>query len=263
MEAKVIAVWYEKGGGGKTTTAFNLAAGLARKEKKVLLVDIDPTAGSTKHAGLTPNTLQQTLVDPLLQVVRNLPPQTERYLYRIQEGAGFDLLPANEYLDAIEDTVKKVFSGNKVGQALGRVLDPMRGACDFIIIDCAPGTRVYNTSALIAADEVIMPMRANFLDFGGLDDATDMIAAIKELNPALKNRGVLLTHYRKVNHTAFIEEGLECLKEQKGVDTLKTRISHSVDVSEASMRGISIYSYKKSGKQAKEYEALVEEILNG
>ncbi|WP_324824342.1 ParA family protein [Sinanaerobacter sp. ZZT-01] len=263
MKSKIIAIWFEKGGGGKTTTAFNLAAGLARKSKKVLLVDVDPTAGSTKHAGLTPNTLQSTLADPLLNVLRNIAPNTEEYLHRV-ESDPFDILPANAFLDTIEDTVKKVFSGLEVGQALGGVLEPLKDKYDYIIIDCAPSTRIYNTSALAIADEVIMPMRANFLDFGGLDDATDAVNTIKtNINPKLRNRGILLTNYRHINHTRLIEEGLECLKEEKGVETLQTRISHGVDVAEASMRGLSIYAYKKSGKQAKEYQSLVEEILNG
>jgi len=263
MSAKIIAIWFEKGGGGKTTTAFNLAAGLARKEFKVLLVDVDPTAGSTKHAGLTPNTLLFTLADPLLNILRHKPANTIDYIQKV-ESEWFDILPPNAFLDTIEDTIKKVFSGSEAGQALAGVLEPLKEKYDYIIIDCAPSTRIYNTSALAIADEVIMPMRTNFLDFGGLDDATDAVNTIKiNINPKLRNRGILLTNYRHINHTQLIEEGLECLKEEKGVDTLKTRISHSVDVADASMRGMSIYAYKKYAKQAKEYQSLVEEVLNG
>ncbi|MDD2484188.1 MAG: ParA family protein [Eubacteriales bacterium] len=258
--AQVITIWFEKGGVGKTTVAYNLAAGLHRQGKKVLLIDIDPSAGSTKHAGLQPNALKRSLSDLLWLMMKGQELSLADFTGIIATVEEVDILPSNGLLESLEDAIRSAFGkeGNRIFEVL---LKPLKSAYDYIIIDGAPRKSVYNISALAVADRVIMPIKANYLDFKGIEDAVDALKVIREaMNPKMVIEGLLITHYKQTKHTEMIIEALNELQEEYGIPTFAVKISYGIDVAEASLRGQSVAAYKKWGKQAKEFAELVKVV---
>ena len=164
-ECKVIAVTNQKGGVGKTTTTVNLGIGLARHNKKVLLIDMDPQASLTLSLGFrNPDDLYPTTTDIMNNVIEDGEITKEFSVYKSCEGV--DLLPADLQLCGLEVQLVNEMSREQV---LKTYVDTVKDKYDFILIDCMPSLGMLTFNALCAADSVIIPTQPEFLSAKGLE----------------------------------------------------------------------------------------------
>ena len=198
---KVIAIANQKGGVGKTTTAINLAASLAVLEKKVPIIDADPQANTTSGLNFSPDndeerTLYEAMIgrigitDALIQTEVDNLQMVPSHINLV--GAEIELLEADER----ESVLKKV-------------LAPVRGDYDYIIIDCSPSLGLITVNSLTAADSVIIPVQPEFFALEGLGKLLQTIRLVQSgVNPALTIEGFVVTMYdgRTKVHTQILNE---------------------------------------------------------
>lgn len=243
---KVIAISNHKGGVGKTTTAVNLGAGLAREGKKILLIDLDPQANLSHCYGITKSetTIYDSLKDqkpvPTVKVLENL-----------------EVSPSNLDLAGAE-----IELNSEAGREflLKDILDPIKNNYDYVIIDCPPSLGLLTLNAFTAADEVIIPIQAHFLAIKGLAKIVEVINKIKKrINPKLEITGVVITLYdkRKVLHRD-IEETINAYF---GSKVYNTKIRQNIALAEAPARGLDIFRYDISSTGADDYYELTQEFL--
>lgn len=184
---KVIAIANQKGGVAKTTTTHNLGAALAAAGKKVLLVDLDSQASLTISVGLEPLEVKRTIVDVLKKDNAPIGECIQQLKERLHIVTSIiDLAP-------MEMEMLSRASREKI---LDRALKPVRGAYDFILIDCPPQLSILTINALSCADGVIIPVKTDYLAYRGLTQLQDSIREIQELiNPGLEELGVIATLY--------------------------------------------------------------------
>ena len=186
---KVIAIANQKGGVAKTTTTHNLGVALAAKGKRVLLIDLDSQASLTISVGLEPLEVKRTIVDVLRKDGVPVGECIERISDRLHIVTSIiDLAP-------MEMELLSRASREKI---LDRALKPVRGKYDFILVDCPPQLSILTINALSCADDVIIPVKTDYLAYRGLTQLQDSIQEIQELiNPELKVLGVIATLYEK------------------------------------------------------------------
>lgn len=186
---KVIAIANQKGGVAKTTTTHNLGVALAAKGKRVLLIDLDSQASLTISVGLEPLEVKKTIVDVLRKDGVPVGECIERISDRLHIVTSIiDLAP-------MEMELLSRASREKI---LDRALKPVRGKYDFILVDCPPQLSILTINALSCADDVIIPVKTDYLAYRGLTQLQDSIQEIQELiNPELKVLGVIATLYEK------------------------------------------------------------------
>ncbi|MBR6413722.1 MAG: ParA family protein [Oscillospiraceae bacterium] len=259
-KTQVIAVANQKGGVGKSTSVFCLGAGLARKGKKVLLVDVDPQGDLTKMLGVrTPHELPVTLSSLLTDVVSQVDdscPQTDAAI--LHHAEGFDFIPANRTLSAVEVNLINVMSRETV---LQRLLDSVKKNYDFVLLDCRPSLGMLVINALSAADQVLIPVQADYLAAEGMTELVGTVQAIKrQINPKLKVGGIFLT---MANETNFRKEIVSSVRETYGsqLPVLNAVIPATVRLAEISLADESIFLHDPKGKAAAAYEKLTKEVL--
>ncbi|HZH43171.1 MAG TPA: AAA family ATPase [Lysobacter sp.] len=248
--ARIIAVANQKGGVGKTTTAVNLAAGLARAPKRVLLVDLDPQGNATMGSGVDKRELSASITEVLLGEV-----PVEQAIVRT--GEDFDLLPGNIDLTAAEI---RLMSEPEREQRLKRALAGVTDRYDFVLIDCPPALSLLTLNALTAADSIIVPMQCEYYALEGLSALLDTIEAIRgQLNPKLEIEGVLRTMFDVRNNLANAVSAE--LINHFGDRLFRTIIPRNVRLAEAPSHGQSIVGYDRASRGGIAYLGLAGEVV--
>ena len=249
--SKVIAVVNQKGGVGKTTTTINLAAYLAEMGKFVLLVDMDPQANATSGVGIAKDNLEHGLYEALAK---------EKRLSDIIHNTshqGLRVAPATANLAGASIELVDV---DRREHQLNDLLEEVKHAYDYIVIDCPPSLGLLTLNSLVASDEILIPVQAEYYALEGLGQLLQTIGLIQEhLKPSLEVLGAVITMYDK--RTRLSEDVMNELYKYFPNNIFRSVIPRTVRLAEAPSFGKTILQYEPSGKGAKAYEKLAREIL--
>jgi len=249
--AEIIAVLNQKGGSGKTTTAVNLATALAKKGKKIALVDFDPQGNATTYLGLMKREMKNTMRDVLHEKI------DAKDAVRITEYDGLELIPSNIKLSGIEGYLNAQTSPISV---LKSKLKNIKEDYDYIFIDAPPTLNIIATNVLTAADSVIIPIQADPFALEGMVDLLEVIDIIAEdLNSPTEIKGVLITKFR-ANTKLGKEVKAEVQKYFKN-ELFKTTIPDNIKVSEAPGYNKPVIIYDPDCAGSKAYIELADEFL--
>lgn len=257
--SKVIICANQKGGLAKSTSVVNIGIGLARLGKKVLVVDNDPQGSLTEALGYQePDKLEVTLATIMEWVLNEEEFDLKEGILHHREG--IDLMPANIELSGVETSLIGIMSSETV---LKEYIDMIREEYDYVIVDCSPNLGQLTLNALVAADDVIIPVQAAYLPIKGLVQLLKTISRVKrKMNPTLNIMGIMITmvDYR----TIYANEITEVLYQHYGdkIHIFNEVIPLSVRAAEASAEGVSIYIHDGKGKAALAYEAITKEVAD-
>jgi chromosome partitioning protein len=249
--AKVISIFNQKGGVGKTTTNVNLCAALALKGKKVLSIDIDPQGNSTSGFGVDKNNLENTIYDILIEDF-----DINKIIHKT-EIENLDLIPANIQLAGAEIELTNTKHREKTLKEKMNLID---NSYDFIIIDCPPSLGLLSLNALTASHTVLIPIQCEYYSLEGVGQLIDTVKLVKKnLNPKLDIEGVLLNMYDgRTNLSAQVVEEVKKYFKNK---VYKTVIPRNVRLAEAPSFGQPIMLYDENSKGSEAYMKLSEEII--
>ena len=257
-KATVLAVVNQKGGTGKTTTCENLGVGLAQEGKKVLLVDVDPQGSLTISLGYPrPDDLDSTLSELMAKVMQETPLSPGEGILHHEEGV--DLIPANISLSGIEVSLVNAMSRETI---LKQLMEPLKRQYDFILLDCMPSLGMLTVNALAAADNVLIPVQAQYLSANGLEQLLQTVSKVRrQINPRLRIEGILLTMVD--GRTNYAKDISSLIRETYGsqIKVFATDIPHSVRAAEISAEGKSIFRHDPKGKVASAYRTLTKEVV--
>jgi len=254
VSQRVIAMVNNKGGVGKTTCALNIAAGLARRDRRVLIVDTDPQANaSLVLLGAKLFELPHSIYDVLLEPGRHV-----REIVVPTPIAGLNLAPSQTNLANAELNLASVRGRERVlRRSMARGLEDYQ----YILIDCPPSLGLLTINALLAAGEVHIPIAMTYLALEGVGQVMDAIEAVKrELDhPTLSITGVIPTFFD--GRTRLSREILHSIRDHFGEVVFATSIRKNVKLDEAQSHHQSIFDYDPRSAGALEYESLVEEVI--
>ena len=256
-KTKVIAVANQKGGVGKSTTVYNLGAGLAMQGKKVLLVDVDPQGDLTKMLGLRkPNDLPLTLGNAMNNIVAGVSGNEHPEIQPHHEG--FDFVPGNRTLSAVEVGLVNVMSRETV---LRQYIDEIKQDYDYVLLDCRPSLGMLVINALSASDYVLVPVQAEYFAAEDMTELVNTVQNIKrQINPKLKIGGVFMT---MANETNFHKDIIASVKATYGkhLPIMQAVVPDTVRLAEISTADRSIFKHEPKGKAAEAYRTLVKEVM--
>lgn len=247
----VIAIANQKGGVGKTTTAINLSAALARAAKKVLLIDLDPQANSSltflAHDGID-HSIYELLTDSQMSCDS---------VIRATAVSGLDILPARISLAKFES---KLIGEFDAPFRLKDRIDGLASSYDYIVIDTPPTLGLITVNALVASDYLIVPIQPSYFALEGTDDLLDTVEKVRARpNPNLKVLGVLITLLDK--RTTLAKDIHEQIKQVFGEKVFDTVISKSVRLEESPAYKECIFTFAPNSSGAFEYARLCEEVI--
>lgn len=249
---KIIAIFNQKGGVGKTTTSINLSSGIGKMGKKILLVDIDPQGNSTSGLGVDKSEVEHIIYDIL---ALGLP---------IEEGIfptsaeNVDIIPSNNQLAGLEIELAREGNWEMI---LRNELNKVRDNYDYIFIDCPPSLGILSVIGLIAADSVIIPIQCEYYALEGVSQLFDTIELVKKsFNPSLDVEGVVLSMFDgRTNLSIQVVDEVKSFFKGKVYTNI---IPRNVRLAEAPSYGLSIMDYDEKSKGAEAYMDLAEEFID-
>lgn len=248
---KIISFSNQKGGVGKTTTAINLAAYIAKAGRRVLLVDFDPQGNSTSGYGIEKNQLETSCYDVLMGDC------TAQQVIMPTVITNLSILPSNIDLAAAETDLVNMPSRES---ALKRALEPIRNNYDYVFIDCPPSLGLLTLNALVASDSVIIPIQSEFFALEGLSQLMNTIKIVRQrLNANLTVNGVILTMYD--TRTIMSKQVTEEIYKYFGEKIYTVPVPRNIKLVESPSFGVPIAVHAPNSSGAVAYEALAKQFL--
>ena len=249
---KAIAIFNQKGGVGKTTTNINLAACLAKKGKKILVLDIDPQGNTTSGLGIEKKALKKSSYDLMIEDDIN----AEDVILKTGVD-NLDIIPANVSLSGAEVELAIIRGREK---RLKKALNQVKEKYDFIFIDCPPSLGLLTINSLTAVDSVLIPIQCEFYALEGVAQLMNTIEIVrKNLNEKLYVQGVILSMFD--GRTNLSVQVVEEVKKYCREKVYKTVIPRNVRLAEAPSYGLPIIEYDPKSKGAEAYREFADEFL--
>lgn len=251
MGTQIIAVANQKGGVGKTTTTVNLAASLANRGQRVLVIDLDPQGNATTGSGIDKARLEQGVYQVVLGDA-----DIQTAVVKSESG-GYDVLGANRALAGAEiELVQEIARELRLKNALQVVENDY----DFVLIDCPPSLTLLTLNGLVAANGVIVPMLCEYYALEGISDLIATVRKIRQaINPQLDITGIVRTMYD--GRSRLVMEVSEQLQQHFGDLMFDTTIPRNIRLAEAPSHGMPALAYDAAAKGAQAYLALADELL--
>ena len=251
----IISVFNQKGGCGKSTTCCNLGAYLSRHGRKVLLVDIDPQANLTVSVGIDDETLDKTIYD----LLRSSEFNKERILEVIQKTSyeRLSILPSDITLSDAEITLSTIMKREEI---LKRILNQIKDRYDYILIDCPPSLGLLSINALVASDQLIIPVSPTFFSLKGVKHLINTFNLVKDnLNSNLEIMGILITLFD--GRKKISKDIRNILMETFGDKVFNTIIRSDVKIENSQDSLIPIIYYVEKSKACDDYIEFGKEVL--
>ena len=256
-KTEIFSIINQKGGVGKTTTAINLAAGLALKNKKILVIDLDPQGNATTGLGLSNSESSNETIYAVLNGIKKIPEVIKK-----TEIQNLDVISSNVDLSGLEvETAGDSRRAFILRDEIMAYLNDSNDIYEYIIIDCPPSLSLLTVMALVASNSLVVPLQTEFFALEGLTQLMKTIERIKiNLNSQLKIKGILLTMYDKRNKLSsqVEKEARDYFKER----VYSTVIPRNVRLSEAPSHGVPVLIYDKLCSGSKSYFNFTDEFLN-
>lgn len=249
---KVIAFVNQKGGVAKTTSALNIGAALAIEGKRVLLIDLDPQGSLSKCAGFRDLDNAQTTYEVIKgEADINSAIKTK------QGVAAYDLLPTDIRMSGAEIELISVPGRDTL---LREALEGLKRPYDYVLIDCSPSLNILTLMALTAADELIIPVAAQYMPLDGMAQLLPTVELVKKrLNKGLEVGGVIITMYD--SRRSLDKEIIEAVKKKFPNQTFKTVVKNNSKLAEAPTFGKDIFEYEPKSSGAEAYRSIAKEII--
>ena len=256
-KTEILSIINQKGGVGKTTTAINLAAGLALKDKRVLVIDLDPQGNATTGLGMSNSESSKETIYAVLNGTKKILDVIKKTQFQ-----NLDLVSSTVDLSGLEvETAGDSRRAFILKEQITAYLNDFRGKYEYIFIDCPPSLSLLTVMALVASNSLIVPLQTEFFALEGLTQLMKTIERIKiNLNSDLKIKGILLTMYDKRNKLSgqVEKEARDYFKEK----VYSTIIPRNVRLSEAPSHGVPVLIYDKLCPGSKSYFNFTEEFLS-
>lgn len=249
---RTIVIANQKGGVGKTTTAINLSASLAKLEKKVLVIDMDPQGNTTSGLGVDKDNVERDVYDLLLGECK-----IEETIIK-EAFPNLSVLPSNINLAAAEIELIGIEEKEFI---LKKALSEVKESYDYILIDCPPSLNLLTINSMCAGDTVLVPIQCEYYALEGLTQLMHTIQLVTDrLNPSLEIEGVVFTMYDARTNLSL--QVVENVKENLKQNIYKSIIPRNVRLAEAPSYGMPITEYDPKSSGAESYLRLAEEVIH-